>query len=98
MSFKSATITHTSPLFGADIVSAVKHFWSLGSQSSPVWQTTRWCEFLLKVRQVQECIFVGHFTPEDELVSYVLVQIRNIGLGCTGGFVVAGPNFLVPSS
>jgi peptidoglycan pentaglycine glycine transferase (the first glycine) len=92
MIFKSASITLASPSFGEDIAGAVGYFWNTQHSSAPVWQTSGWCEFLLDVGQVRECIFVGIYSTDAVLAGYAFVQVRDIGLGYTGGFIVGGPN------
>jgi hypothetical protein len=78
MIFRSAFITQDSPRFEEDIVGAIEDFWNTKSSSSPVWQTSRWCEFLLEMRQVHKCVFVGMYSENDNLVGYAFVQIRDI--------------------
>jgi hypothetical protein len=78
MIFRSAFITQDSPRFEEDIVGAIEDFWNTKSSSSPVWQTSRWCEFLLEIRQVKECIFVGMYSVDGILTGYTFVQIRDI--------------------
>jgi hypothetical protein len=94
MIFKSASITLTSPWFVDAVVKSIESFDNDLTHRVPLWQTIKWAEFLLSANQIEECIFIGMHEVDDILSGYALVQIRSIGLGNSGAFVVGGPNFL----
>ncbi|HBB27366.1 TPA: hypothetical protein DCZ36_02630, partial [Candidatus Gracilibacteria bacterium] len=57
---------------------------------NPIWQTIEWQAMLLKTKYAKKSFFIGIY-EDKKLLSYVLVEKRDIGLGCDGFFCVGGP-------
>jgi hypothetical protein len=57
---------------------------------SPVWQSPEWNDMLSVSGMQQEGWYAGVHTP-DGVRAYCLLEVRSVGLGLRGGFVLGGP-------
>lgn len=57
---------------------------------NPIWQTIEWQTMLLKTKYAKKSFFIGIY-EDQKLLSYALVEKRDIGLGYDGFFCIGGP-------